>query len=199
MLATKVLQSCCGVPLGFIFTGRTVWLLEGLLAAGLGIIWKEHHGGSFEICQCSRILSNVDCLELYVQIEHKILHQTDLILSPCSEMNLKVALQAPWVDNNTIFKMWECCRAQGKRVFVKTSMEALFQNNDEIIIHSACKYLPIFSLLHALIILVFSIRGYLSTARTRGCRCSFWKRLSKWNFGKLLPWHAEARRDETQR
>ncbi len=44
-----------------------VWFLEGLLAAELGIIWKEHHGGPFEIRQCSRILSNVDFLELYVR------------------------------------------------------------------------------------------------------------------------------------
>ncbi len=45
---------------GLFVNGRTVWLLEGLLAAKLGIIWKEHHGGPFEICKCSRILSNVD-------------------------------------------------------------------------------------------------------------------------------------------
>ncbi len=38
-----------------------------LLAAKLGIIWKEHHGGPFEIRQCSRILSNVVFLELYVR------------------------------------------------------------------------------------------------------------------------------------
>ncbi len=44
-----------------------VWLLEGLLAAELGIIWKKHHGGLFEIRQCSRILSNVDFLELHVR------------------------------------------------------------------------------------------------------------------------------------
>ncbi len=41
-------------------------MLKGLLSAELGIIWKEHHGGPFEIRQCSRILSNVDFLELYV-------------------------------------------------------------------------------------------------------------------------------------
>ncbi len=44
-----------------------VWLLEGLLAADFGIIWEEHHGGPFEIHQCSRILSNVNFLELYVR------------------------------------------------------------------------------------------------------------------------------------
>ncbi len=44
-----------------------VWWPEGFLAAELGIIWKEHHGGPFEIRQCSRILSNVDFLELYVR------------------------------------------------------------------------------------------------------------------------------------
>ncbi len=42
-------------------------MLEGFLAAELGIIWKEHHGGPFEIRQCIRILSNVDFLELYVR------------------------------------------------------------------------------------------------------------------------------------
>ncbi len=40
---------------------------EGLPAAELDIIRKEHHGGWFEIRQCSRILSNVDFLELYVR------------------------------------------------------------------------------------------------------------------------------------
>ncbi len=45
----------------------SVWLLEGLRAAGLGIIWKEHHRGSFKIRQCSRILFNVYFLELYVR------------------------------------------------------------------------------------------------------------------------------------
>ncbi len=33
--------------------------------------------------------------KLHHQVEHKILHRTDLISSPCSEMNPKVALQAP--------------------------------------------------------------------------------------------------------
>ncbi len=42
-------------------------MLEGLLSAELGIIWKEHHGGPFEIRKCSRILSNVDFLEFYVR------------------------------------------------------------------------------------------------------------------------------------
>ncbi len=41
--------------------------VEGLLAAELGIIWKEHHGGPFEIRQCSRMLSNVAFLELHVR------------------------------------------------------------------------------------------------------------------------------------
>ncbi len=41
-------------------------MLEGLNAAELGIIWKEHHGGPIEIRQCSCILSNVDFLKLYV-------------------------------------------------------------------------------------------------------------------------------------
>ncbi len=41
--------------------------LVGLLAAELGIIWKEQRGGPFEIRQCSRILSYVDFLELYVR------------------------------------------------------------------------------------------------------------------------------------
>ncbi len=44
-----------------------MWLLVGLLAAAFGIIWKENHGGPFEIRQCSRILSNIDFLELYVR------------------------------------------------------------------------------------------------------------------------------------
>ncbi len=38
--------------------------LVGLLAAELGIIWKEQRGGPFEIRQYSRILSNVDFLPL---------------------------------------------------------------------------------------------------------------------------------------
>ncbi len=41
--------------------------INGLLAAELGIIRKEHHGGSFEIRQYLRILSNVDFLELPVR------------------------------------------------------------------------------------------------------------------------------------
>ncbi len=40
---------------------------KGLLAAELGINWKEYHGGPFEIRQCSRILSNVVFLDLYVR------------------------------------------------------------------------------------------------------------------------------------
>ncbi len=44
-----------------------VWLLEGLLAEEFGIIWEEHHGGPFGIRQCSRVLSNVDILELNVR------------------------------------------------------------------------------------------------------------------------------------
>ncbi len=42
-------------------------MLEGLRAEELGIIWKEHNGGPFEIRQCSRVLSNVGFLELYVR------------------------------------------------------------------------------------------------------------------------------------
>ncbi len=42
-------------------------MFEGLLGAELGTIWKDHHGGLFEIRKCSRILSNVDFLELYVR------------------------------------------------------------------------------------------------------------------------------------
>ncbi len=44
-----------------------MWLLVGLLAAEFGIIWKENHGGLFEIRQCSCILANVDFPEMYVQ------------------------------------------------------------------------------------------------------------------------------------
>ncbi len=33
-----------------------VWLLEGFLAAELGIIWKEHHGDPFEIRQFTHII-----------------------------------------------------------------------------------------------------------------------------------------------
>ncbi len=49
-------------------------MLEGRLAAELGIIWKEHHGCPFEIRQCSRKLCNVDFLELCVrnlEFEHE--------------------------------------------------------------------------------------------------------------------------------
>ncbi len=42
-------------------------MLDGFLAAELGIIWKEHRGRPFEIRLCSHILSNVDFLELYVR------------------------------------------------------------------------------------------------------------------------------------
>ncbi len=41
--------------------------IEGLLAAEISIIRKEHHGSSLEIRQCSPILSNVDFLELPVR------------------------------------------------------------------------------------------------------------------------------------
>ncbi len=41
--------------------------IEGRFAAELGIFSKKHHGGPFEIRQCSRILCNVDFLELYVR------------------------------------------------------------------------------------------------------------------------------------
>ncbi len=60
-------HSALEVRAGLFVNGRIVWLLEGLPAAKLGIIWKEHHGGPFEIRQCSRILSNSDFLELYVR------------------------------------------------------------------------------------------------------------------------------------
>ncbi len=59
--------SALEVRAGKFVNGRMVWLLEGLLAAEFGIIWKENHRGPFEIRQCSRILSNVDFVELFVR------------------------------------------------------------------------------------------------------------------------------------
>ncbi len=59
---------------GYFVNGRTAWLFEGLLGAELGIIWKDHREGPFEIRQCSHILSNVDFLEVYVwnlEFEHE--------------------------------------------------------------------------------------------------------------------------------
>ncbi len=41
--------------------------VEGLLAAELGALWEEFHGGSFEGGQCSSILSNVDFLESHMR------------------------------------------------------------------------------------------------------------------------------------
>ncbi len=52
--------SALKVQIGECVNGRTVWLLEGLLAAELGNIWKERHGGPFERHQCLHILSNGD-------------------------------------------------------------------------------------------------------------------------------------------
>ncbi len=43
--------SALEIRASYFANGRMVWLLEGFLAAELGIIWKEHHGGPFEIRQ----------------------------------------------------------------------------------------------------------------------------------------------------
>ncbi len=63
--------SALEVRAGLFVNGRTVYLLEGLFAAELAIIWKEHYGGPFEIRQCSRILSNVGFLE-FVPISEQV-------------------------------------------------------------------------------------------------------------------------------
>ncbi len=41
--------------------------LRYFLLQSLASFWKEHHGGPFDIRQCSRILFNVDSLDLYVR------------------------------------------------------------------------------------------------------------------------------------
>ncbi len=62
-----------------------------MLAAELGVIRKEYHGGSFEIRQCSCILSNVDFLELHcrqLEFEQKFILPVDDTVASCFDAGL---------------------------------------------------------------------------------------------------------------
>ncbi len=91
--------------------------VEGLLAAELGILRKEYHGGSFEGRQCSRIVFNVDFLESHMR-------QLEFEQDPAEPMSQASYRLCSWGQGPVLTQFSIVCAAFMKliRVYLASSL-----------------------------------------------------------------------------